>query len=92
VRTAGLVAFASQDRPSLYVDADPARAPWLNDAAVASKGAIVTWMATDTAGLPPPALKARFPDLIVEVPRTFERTVQGRLQSLRIGWAMIRPK
>jgi 4-amino-4-deoxy-L-arabinose transferase-like glycosyltransferase len=92
VRTAGLVAFASQDRPSLYVDADPARAPWLNDAAVAAKGAIVTWMATDTAGLPPPALKARFPDLIVEVPRTFERTVQGRLQSLRIGWAMIRPK
>ncbi len=92
VRSAGLVAFASPDRPSLYVDADPARAPWLDDEAVRERGAILTWIATDTAGTPPPALKARFPDLAVEVPRTFERMVQGRLQSLRIGWAMIRPK
>lgn len=92
VRTAGLVAFASPDRPSLYVDGDPARSPWLNDDAVREKGAIVTWMATDTAGTPPPALKERFPDLVVEVPRSFDRTVQGRLQLLRIGWAMIRPR
>jgi hypothetical protein len=92
VRTAGLVAFASADRPSLYVDGDPALAPWLSDDAVRERGAIVTWMATDTAGTPPPALKARFPDLAVEVPRTFERSVQGRLQLLRIGWAVIRPR
>ena len=92
VRTAGLVAFASADRPSLYVDGDPAHAPWLNDDAVRDKGAIITWVATDTAGTPPPALKARFPDLVVEVPRSFDRSVQGRLQLLRIGWAMIRPR
>src|SRR6185369_2281595 len=30
-RTAGLVALASPDRPSLYLDASPARAPWLDD-------------------------------------------------------------
>ena len=78
VRTAGLVAFTAADRPSLYVDGHPELAPWLSDAAVAEKGAILTWMATDTVGTPPAALKARFPDLIVEVPRTFERTVQGR--------------
>jgi hypothetical protein len=92
VRTAGLVAFTSSDRPSLYVDGDPARAPWLNDDAVREKGAIITWVATDTAGTPPAALKARFPDLVVEVPRSFDRSVQGRLQLLRIGWAMIRPR
>ena len=92
VRTAGLVAFASADRPSLYVDGDPARAPWLSDDAVREKGAIITWTATDTAGTPPPALKARFPDLVAEVPRSFDRSVQGRLQLLRIGWAMIRPR
>ena len=28
-RTAGLVALASPDRPSLYIDASPARSPWL---------------------------------------------------------------
>lgn len=91
-RTAGLVAFASPDRPSLYLDASPARAPWLNDAAVQEKGAIITWTATDAAGTPPPALRARFPDMVPEVPRSFDRSVQGRLPLLRIGWAMIRPK
>jgi 4-amino-4-deoxy-L-arabinose transferase-like glycosyltransferase len=91
-RTAGLVALASPDRPSLYVDANPARAPWLNDALVRQKGAIVTWTVTDAAGTPPQQLKDRFPDLVAEVPQSFDRLVQGRLQSLRIGWAMIRPK
>ena len=79
VRTAGLVAFASPDRPSLYVDGVPQRAPWLSDEAVREKGAIIAWMATDAAGTPPPALKARFPDLCREVPRSFDRSVQGRL-------------
>ena len=50
VRTAGLVAFASPDRPSLYIDGLPARAPWLDDEAVREKGAIVIWTATDTGG------------------------------------------
>jgi 4-amino-4-deoxy-L-arabinose transferase-like glycosyltransferase len=91
-RTAGLVALASPDRPSLYIDGNPARAPWLNDDLVRQKGAIVTWAVTDAGGTPPAALKERFPDLVAEVPQSFDRMVQGRLQSLRIGWAMIRPK
>jgi hypothetical protein len=91
-RTAGLVAFASPDRPSLYVDGNPGRAPWLNDEVVRQKGAIVTWAVTDAAGAPPAELKDHFPDMVPEVPRSFDRMVQGRLQLLRIGWAMIRPK
>lgn len=92
VRTAGLVALASPDRPSLYVDGSPALAPWLTDEAVREKGAILAWTATDTAGTPPAALKARFPDMVAEVPRSFDRSVQGRLPLLRIGWAVIRPR
>lgn len=92
VRTAGLVALASPDRPSLYVDGAPERAPWISDNAVREKGAIVTWTATDTAGTPPAGLKARFPDMVTEVPRSFDRSVQGRLPLLRIGWAVIRPQ
>ena len=91
-RTAGLVAFASPDRPSLYVDGNPARAPWVTDALVRQKGAIVTWAVTDAAAAPPAKVKEHFPDLVPEVPQSFDRLVQGRLQSLRIGWAMIRPK
>jgi hypothetical protein len=90
-RSAGLVAITSSDRPRLYVDGSPARAPWITDAALREKGAIVRWTATDAAGTPPPHLKARFPDMVAEVPRSFERTVQGRLPLLRIGWAVLRP-
>ena len=92
VRTAGLVALASPDRPSLYVDGSPELAPWLSDEVVRQKGAILVWNATDTGGAAPAALKARFPDMIAEVPRSFDRSVQGRLPLLRIGWAMIRPR
>lgn len=92
VRTAGLVALASPDRPSVYIDGAPERAPWITDEIIRQKGAIVTWTATDTAGLPPPALRARFPDMVPEVPQSFDRSVQGRLPLLRIGWAVIRPR
>jgi hypothetical protein len=92
VRTAGLVALASPERPSLYVDGSPALSPWLSDQAVREKGAIIVWTATDQAGTPPPALKERFPDMVAEVPHSFDRSVQGRLPLLRIGWAMIRPR
>jgi 4-amino-4-deoxy-L-arabinose transferase-like glycosyltransferase len=91
VRTAGLVALTSPDRPSLYVDGSSERAPWITDEAIRQKGAVIVWTATDNAGTPPPALKARFPDMVVEVPRSFDRSVQGWLPLLRIGWAMIRP-
>jgi hypothetical protein len=56
------------------------------------KGAILVWTATDAAGTPPAWLRARFPDLVVEVPRSFDRSVQGRLPLLRVGWAVIRPR
>jgi hypothetical protein len=91
-RTAGLVALASADRPSVYLDGSPELAPWISDETVRQKGAIVLWNATDTGGAPPAALRARFPDMVAEVPRSFDRSVQGRLPLLRIGWAVIRPR
>ncbi len=47
--------------------------------------------ARDTAGTPPDDIKQRFPQIAPEVPRAFERTVQGRQGLLRIGWAIVRP-
>lgn len=91
-RLGGLVAMASSQRPSLLVDGAFERAPWLREADLRDKGAIVVWPITDLAGAPPPHLRERFPDLVAEVPRAFERTIQGRLPLLRIGWAMIRPQ
>lgn len=90
-RLGGLVALESADRPRLLIDAVPERAPWIGEGEVAEKGAIVLWTVVDATGQPPEAIRARFPDLVTEVPQTFERSIQGRAPLTRIGWAMIRP-
>jgi Dolichyl-phosphate-mannose-protein mannosyltransferase len=90
-RTAALVELGAASRPSLFLEATPARSPWVSIRDVRAKGAIVVWPTTDTAGTPPTAIKEDFPDIVPEVPRAFERAVQGRLPLLRIGWAVIRP-
>jgi hypothetical protein len=89
---AALVALGAASRPSVYLSATPERSPWVTADTIKTKGAIVVWPTTDTAGTPPPAIKERFPDLVPEVPRAFERSVQGRLPLMRIGWALIRPQ
>ncbi len=89
---AGLVAMASSDRPSLFLPEKPELTPWVSDADVRDRGAILLWQVTDNTGAPPAAIKSRFPDLVAEVPRSFERPVQGRLPLYRVGWAMIRPQ
>jgi hypothetical protein len=89
--TATLIALAAPSRPSVYFDADPARSPWVTPDDIRNKGAVVVWLTADTTPTPPPEIKARFPDLIPEVPRTFPRPVQGRLPPLRVGWGVIRP-
>jgi 4-amino-4-deoxy-L-arabinose transferase-like glycosyltransferase len=91
-RTAALVALGSSSRPSLFLNATPERSPWVTMNDIVAKGAIVVWPTTDTAGTPPTGIKERFPDLVPEVPRSFERPIQGQLGLLRIGWAVIRPK
>src|SRR5262249_12733537 len=90
--TAALVAMASADRPSLFLTERPDLTPWVTDADIRAKGAMVLWQVTDNTGAPPATIKARFPDLVIEVPRSFERLVQGRLPLYRVGWAMIRPQ
>ena len=90
-RTAALVALAAPSRPSVFFDSDPERSPWVTADDIRKKGAVVVWLAADTTPTPPPDIAAYFPDLIPEVPRTFDRPVQGRMPLLRIGWGVIRP-
>jgi hypothetical protein len=79
-------------RPHLLLDATPERTPWLNLAKFNESGGVVVWRASDTIGTPPPDIAQRFPGLVPEVPRAFERLVNGRQPLLRIGWAIVRPK
>ena len=89
---AALAALYAAPRASLYVDAAPAHSPWVQADDIRRKGALVVWRASDTAGTPPAAIRTRFPDLVADVPRAFERTVQGRAPVLRVGWGILRPQ
>ena len=88
---ASLIAL-NAGRPHLMLDATPQRTPWLTPERFNETGGIVVWRASDTVGVPPPAIAQRFPGLIPEVPRAFEWLVNGRQPLLRIGWAVVRPK
>jgi 4-amino-4-deoxy-L-arabinose transferase-like glycosyltransferase len=89
--TASLVALNAPSRPSVDFLAAPEMSPWVTPQDIVRNGAVVVWPTTTTRGLPPPAIERRFPGLVAEVPRAFERRIQGRLQLMRIGWAVIRP-
>jgi hypothetical protein len=90
-RTAALIALAAPSRPSVYFADDPARSPWVTPDDIRRNGAVVVWLTADTTPTPPPDIQARFPDLVPELPRAFDRPVQGRLPVLRVGWGVIRP-
>jgi Dolichyl-phosphate-mannose-protein mannosyltransferase len=79
-------------RPHLFLEATPERTPWLSMPKFYQTGGVVVWRASDTSGTPPADLAQRFPGLVPEVPRAFDRLVTGRQPPLRIGWAIVRPK
>jgi len=82
----------SASRPHVLNDAQPERTPWTTQATFMETGGVVIWRATDTVGTPPADLAARFPGLVAEVPRAFDRLINGSRPVLRVGWAIVRPK
>jgi hypothetical protein len=91
-RSAALIALGAPSRPSVFLEAAPERTPWITAAELSRNGAVVIWPTPDNAGTPPPAIKQRFPELIPDAVKSFDRPVAGRLPILRYGWAVIRPK
>ena len=86
-----LVAIASSDRPRLLLADRPQDTPSVTAAEIRAKGAILVWALSGVAPTPPAAISTRFPQIVVEVPQSFERPIQGRLPRYRVGWAMLRP-
>lgn len=91
-RLAPLIALAAPSRPHVYFDWAPQRSPWASAADVKREGGVLVWAAPGNARNPPADLQAQFPDLVAEVPHTFERPVRGLLPPVRLGWAVIRPQ
>jgi hypothetical protein len=91
-RIAPLVALGAPSRPHVYFDWAPQRSPWASVSDMRDHGGILVWPTPETSTAVPATLKAQFPDLVAEVPRSFARAVQGFLPLIRIGWAVVRPE
>jgi hypothetical protein len=89
---ATLIGFGASSRPHVMFDATPQETPWITPKLFAETGGVVVWRAADTAGTPPADILKRFPGLVPEVPRSFERLVKGRQALVRIGWGIVRPQ
>jgi 4-amino-4-deoxy-L-arabinose transferase-like glycosyltransferase len=88
---AAIVAFGAPSRPHIFDDAAPDRTPWLTFDKFNDGGGVVVWRATDTAGAPPADIARHFPGLVPEVPRMFDRRINGRQEPFRVGWSIVRP-
>src|SRR5262249_56864016 len=88
---AELVAVGAPNWPNVYFDTHLTPGSRINADAIRANGAVIVWQSADTNPAPPSDIKARFPDLVPEVPHAFARQVRGRLPPLIIGWSVIRP-
>jgi 4-amino-4-deoxy-L-arabinose transferase-like glycosyltransferase len=92
ITTASSIALMSRDRPHVFIDADPARAPWADRAKIEAAGAVVVWRIIGADASPPAALATNLPPLVAEAPLTLRWERPGRLDFVRFGWAIIPPK
>jgi hypothetical protein len=91
-RLAPLVALGARTRPHVYFDWAPQLSPWASVADMRAQGGLLVWPVGEKSAAAPATLRAQFPDLVAEVPRSFARAVQGFLPLIRLGWAVVRPE
>jgi 4-amino-4-deoxy-L-arabinose transferase-like glycosyltransferase len=96
---AGNVSFYDLAKPSVYIDANPASAPWLDDAIVRERGAVVAWMSDKRgtrelplADSPLATLEQRFPAIEAMPPFTVRARWLGGSAPVTINWAIIPPR
>lgn len=89
---AALVSLRAPSRPGVFDAAAPERTPWIGPNEIARDGAVVVWRGQELRREVPEDIARQFPGLTAELPRLFERPVQGMLPKMWIGWAVIRPK
>jgi 4-amino-4-deoxy-L-arabinose transferase-like glycosyltransferase len=54
---AGNIAFYGTERPSVFIDADPVKSPWITPDRLARQGAVLIWLSSASQ----PAVLSRFP-------------------------------
>ena len=91
-RLAPIIALGAPTRPHVYFDWAPQRSPWASVTDFRNYGGLLVWPTGEKTTQPPATLKAQFPDMVPEVPRSFARAMQGFLPLIRLGWAVVRPE
>jgi hypothetical protein len=89
--TASEIALASRDRPHVFPNGDATLAPWIKEGDLRAKGAIVIWPIFRGNTAPPASLAANLPLFVPEAPLTLSWVRSGRLDPVRLGWAIIPP-
>ena len=84
---AGNIAFYGADRPSVFIDADPTRSPWIAPAALARQGAVLIWSASEG----PPEWLGRFPAAQQQQPIELPYVPSLGHSPARFGWAIVKP-
>ena len=89
----GNVAAYASVRPEVYIDGNPARSAWLDDALVRQQGAVVVWQDRTDQGQPsePYGVAGRFACLEPAAPITLSWDTGAELPPLRFGLAFIAP-
>ena len=93
----GNVGWYATSRPSVYLDAEPAHAPWVSDDDIRVEGAIYLWSPDALApssrhGVPNVgSLEARFGEIIIQPPLSVGWGTGADLPPAEVGWALIPP-
>ena len=88
---AGNVSFYSVDRPSVYIDGDPRRSPWIDEGTLVRRGGVLVWYAARAGAAVPAAFANRFPDAVVQPPLSLPWQTGAALPPVEIGWAILEP-
>jgi 4-amino-4-deoxy-L-arabinose transferase-like glycosyltransferase len=84
---AGAVAFYAAERPSVFIDADPERSPWITPEALARQGAVLIWQ--EPGGRP--EWSSRFSAALVQPPVELPYVPPLGHPPARFRWAVLKP-
>jgi hypothetical protein len=84
---AGSIAFYASERPSVFIDADPAKSPWITPSALIRQGAVLIWQEPGA----PPEWISHFPGALPQPPIELPYRPPLGHPAVRFEWAILRP-
>jgi 4-amino-4-deoxy-L-arabinose transferase-like glycosyltransferase len=85
---AGLLSTYHPDRPSILIDGQMWKSPWISKEKLSRDGAVLIWGADSVRS----RLLAEFPDAIEQPELVLPFVTQASVQPARIGWAILPPQ